>query len=84
MSNKSAIKRASTLRRRKRQLNTNGDRSYFAAVRKIRRNKIDEWQLKHKPERFRLRLIQLSLQATKRQMKQEARDRAMSSRLHLP
>ena len=66
-----------TLRRRKkRKAKWNGDRKYFAAVRKIRRHKIDEWQLKHKPERFKRRLVQLSLQASVRQAKQEARDEA--------
>jgi hypothetical protein len=65
-----------TLRRQKRQTLQNGDRQYFAAVRKLRRDKIDKWQLEHKPERFKRRLAQLSFQASVRQKKQEMRDRA--------
>lgn len=67
---------ASTQRRRKRLTKRNGDRQYFAAVRKLRRGSIDQWQLKHKPERMKKRLVQLTMQAKKRQMKQEARDKA--------
>ena len=52
----------------------NGDRQYFAAVRKLRRNEIDQWQLEHKPKRFKKRLAQLTLQAKRRQWKQEKRD----------
>ncbi len=63
-------------RRKKRLAKRNGDRQYFAAVRKIRRSRIDEWMLKHKPELFKKRLVQLSLQASVRQAKQKARDNA--------
>lgn len=66
-------------RRKKRLAKVNGDRQYFAAVRKLRRDAIDQWQLKHKPERMKKRLVQLTLQAKKRQMKQEARDKAKES-----
>lgn len=57
----------------------NGDRQYFAAVKKLRRNQIDEWQLKNKPERFKRRLAQLALQAKKRQWKQEQREKARAA-----
>ena len=60
--------------RRQKRLTSRGDRQFFAAVRKIKRDKIDKWQLKEKPKRFTQRLTQLSLQATKRQMKQSLRD----------
>ena len=62
--------------RRRKRLMKRGDRQYFAAVRKIRREKIDKWQLEHKPGRFARRLNQLAAQAARRQLKQEARDRA--------
>lgn len=54
----------------------NGDRQYFAAVRKIRRDRIDKWMLANDPEKFKKRLAQLTLQAKKRQWKQEQRDKA--------
>ena len=66
-------------RRRKRLSKKNGDRQYFAAVRKLRRDALDKWQLEHKPERMKKRLVQLTLAAKKRQMKQEARDKAKES-----
>lgn len=62
--------------RRQKRLTSRGDRQFFAAVRKIKRDKIDKWQLEHKPKRFIQRATQLTLQATKRQMKQELRDQA--------
>lgn len=62
------------MRRKKRLTKKNGDRQYFAAVRKLRRRKIDEWQMANHPKRFRLRAVQLSAQAIKRQDKQERRD----------
>lgn len=65
--------------RRKKRLTSRGDRQFFAAVRKIRRDKIDKWQLEHKPKRFVQRATQLSLQATKRQMKQMLRDEAKNA-----
>ena len=68
-------------RRAKRQTSRNGDRRYFAAVRKLRRHAIDEWQLKNNPEKFKKRLTQLTLQALKRQHKQEERDRAREAAL---
>lgn len=65
---------SSTGRRKKRQTKTNGDRQYFAAVRKLRRDGLDKWLLEHKPDKFKARLVQLTLQAKKRQWKQERRD----------
>lgn len=67
---------AQQARREKRLTKKNGDRQYFAAVRKLRRDTIDKWQLEHKPERMKKRLVQLTIAAKKRQMKQEARDKA--------
>ena len=68
-------------RRRKRLTKRNGDRQYFAAVKKLRRRKIDEWQMANNPKRFRRRAVQLAAQAEKRQMKQEARDKAKQDAL---
>ena len=42
----------------------------------IKRDKIDKWQMEHKPKRFALRFAQLTIQATKRDMKQMQRDNA--------
>ena len=53
-------------RRKKRISKKNGDRQFFAAVRKIKRDKIDKWQMEHKPKRFALRFAQLTIQAVKR------------------
>ena len=61
-------------RRKKRLTKRNGDRQYFAAVRKLRRRKIDEWQMANHPKRFRRRVVQLAAQAERRQLKQERRD----------
>lgn len=65
---------AQEARRKKRQTKRNGDRQYFAAVRKIRRHKIDQWMLEHRPERFKKLLASKALAAKKRQWKQERRD----------
>ena len=63
-------------RRSKRDDRTNGNRQYFRAVNRLRRNELDQWQLKNDPEKFKKRLAQLTLQAKKRQYKQEQRDKA--------
>ena len=68
-------------RRRKRLASKTGDRADFAAVRKLRRRSIDEWQMANSPKRFRRRAIQLAAQAEKRQAKQEARDKAREDAL---
>jgi hypothetical protein len=65
---------ATVRRRRKRIAKQNGDRQYFNAVRKLRRDRIDKWMLEHNPEKFKQRLAQLTLQAKKRQFKQERRE----------
>lgn len=65
---------SSVKRRKKRLTKKNGDRQYFAAVRKLKRDSLDQWQLKHKPERMKKRLVQLTIAAKKRQIKQAARD----------
>ena len=70
---------AQEARRRKRQARTNGDRQYFRAVNRLRRNRIDEWMLKNNPEKFKKRLAQLALQAKKRQWKQEQREKARAA-----
>ena len=62
--------------RRKKRLAKRGDRQFFAAQRKIRRDKIDKWMLKNNPEKFKKRLAQLTLQAMKRDHKQKQRDLA--------
>ena len=62
--------------RRQKRLTSRGDRQFFAAVRKIRRDRIDKWQMEHKPQRFARRFAQLTIQATKRDMKQMQRDNA--------
>lgn len=67
---------AAVRRRKKRLTKRNGDRQYFAAVRKLRRHRIDQWMLANNPEKFKKRLAQLSFQASVRQKKQEMRDRA--------
>lgn len=67
--------------RRKKRLQSRGDRQFFAAQRKIRRDKIDKWMLKHKPEKFKARLAQLTYQAIVRQKKQEARDVARAGQV---
>ena len=54
----------------------NGNRQYFRAVNRLRRNQIDQWQMANKPKKFKARLAQLTLQAKKRQWKQEQRDKA--------
>ena len=59
--------------RRQKRLTSRGDRQFFAAVRKIKRDKIDKWQMENKPKRFALRFAQLTIQATKRDMKQMLR-----------
>ena len=59
--------------RRQKRLTSRGDRQFFAAVRKIRRDRIDKWQMENKPKRFALRFAQLTIQATKRDMKQMLR-----------
>ena len=59
--------------RRQKRLTSRGDRQFFAAVRKIRRDKIDKWQMENKPKRFARRFAQLTIQATKRDMKQMLR-----------
>ena len=65
--------------RRKKRLTSRGDRQFFAAVRKIRRDRIDKWQMEHKPQRFARRFAQLTIQATKRDMKQMQRDTAKAA-----
>lgn len=60
--------------RRQKRLTSRGDRQFFAAVRKIRRDKIDKWQMENKPYRFARRFAQLTIQAAKRDMKQDMRD----------
>ena len=55
------------------------DRQFFAAQRKIRRARIDEWQQKNKPQRFIRRVTQFSLQASVRQAKQHLRDELKSN-----
>ena len=65
---------AKAARRKKRQTKTNGDRQYFAAVRKIRRHRIDEGMIKHDPMKFGKMFAGKAKAATKRQEKQEARD----------
>lgn len=67
---------AKVARRKKRQTSRNGDRQYFAAVRKIRRHKIDEWLIKNKPKKFGKLLASKAKAAQRRQDKQEARDKA--------
>ena len=62
--------------RRQKRLTSRGDHQFFAAVRKISRDKIDKWQMENKPKRFALRFAQLTIQATKRDMKQMLRDNA--------
>lgn len=59
--------------RRQKRLTSRGDRQFFAAMRKIRRDRIDKWQMENKPKRFALRFAQLTIQATKRDMKQMLR-----------
>lgn len=59
--------------RRQKRLTSRGDRQFFAAVRKIRRDKIDKWQMENKPKRFARRFAQLTIQATRRDMKQMLR-----------
>ncbi len=61
-------------RRAKRISKSNGDRQYFQAVRKMRRKRIDDWQIKHATQKFTRRLTQLTYQAVKRQAKQTLRD----------
>ncbi|AZS06622.1 hypothetical protein SEA_JACOREN57_57 [Mycobacterium phage JacoRen57] len=61
-------------RRRKRLARRNGDRQFFRAVNRLRRNEIDQWQVENNPEKMKKRLAQLTYQAIKRQKKQEARD----------
>lgn len=63
-------------RRKKRLTKTNGDRQYFAAVRKIRRHRIDEWMIKNKPGKFAKMFAGKANAATKRQLKQASRDAA--------
>ena len=65
--------------RRQKRLTSRGDRQFFAAVRKIRRDPIDKWQMENKPKRFALRFAQLTNQATKRDMKQMQRDTAKAA-----
>lgn len=62
--------------RRQKRLTSRGDRQFFAATRKLRRDAIDKWQMENKPKRFALRFAQLTIQATKRDMKQMQRDNA--------
>ena len=59
--------------RRQKRLTSRGDRQFFAAMRKIRRDRIDKWQMENKPKRFARRFTQLTIQATKRDMKQMLR-----------
>jgi hypothetical protein len=68
-------------RRAKRKDRVNGNRQFFRAVNRLRRNEIDQWMLEHNPEKFKKRLAQLSFQASLRQKKQEARDKAREDAL---
>lgn len=70
---------AKAARRRKREDNRNGNRQYFAAVRKIRRHKIDEWMLKHQPAKFAKMFAGKAKAAQRRQDKQAARDAAKAA-----
>jgi hypothetical protein len=69
------------LRRRKRKTKANGDRQYFAAVRHIRRAKLDKWMMVNSPEKFARRASQLIKQAQKRETKQKEKDEAKAALL---
>lgn len=83
MSKHESKREAQVLRRRKRQAKTNGDRQYFQAVKKLKRDKIDKWQVEHKPDRLKARLVQKSLQAMRRQRKQMLRSIEVGDRVKI-
>lgn len=63
-------------RRKKRIANKNGDRQFYQQVKTIKRRRLLVWHTEHNPELVKKTAAKQALQAAKRMLKQQARDKA--------
>lgn len=61
-------------RRKKREMNRNGDRQFYRGVKIIKQQKLMKWHAEHNPEKAKLTLTKKALAAAKREIKQQTRD----------